>query len=457
VFFSFFVALQPFGAAVGRKWGMSRWVPFSMALWGVCTALHAWINSKWQLIVLRAIIGILEGKYLSLLQTVVFLTPYLAGFYPTTVAYLSLFYTRYEFARRLGMFYGQYAIAGAFGGILSYFVFTKFPHVSSPPEGSLRSWQVLFLLEGGATIILALIGFLWLPHNAKTAWFLSPDERAWAEKRIQIDQQSATLSRACIRASIGDEDDVENEGSGEHTEEAHGLLSQNSDYGLKRQPDKPPTDDRGLSVEDIAEAALDWKLCHLLACNILSAIPVTAFSLFLPIVLKPLTRTPAYANLLTAPPYLFGAVVLYGFSFWSDRSRQRINPILWSLGLLIFGLTAVVVIPPSLSLLRYLALCVLLSGTFVASPLTIAWFSGNIPETGKRSIVLGINGWGEFSKSASNNKYTHTTLRKRCWRNIVTCVPTKVWSNIPNSVLHNSSLGNRFICWLCGLSTTDFS
>src|ERR1700753_2187755 len=79
-------------------------------------------------------------------------TDYLkAGFYPTTVSYLSLFYTRYEFARRLGMFYGQYAIAGALGGILSYAVFSRFPHNEDSVTSGWKSWQILFLLEGGVT------------------------------------------------------------------------------------------------------------------------------------------------------------------------------------------------------------------------------------------------------------------------------------------------------------------
>lgn len=46
--------------------------------------------------------------------------------------YLSLFYTRYEFGQRLAMFYSQYAVAGAFGGLFSYFVFSFFPEGSSP-------------------------------------------------------------------------------------------------------------------------------------------------------------------------------------------------------------------------------------------------------------------------------------------------------------------------------------
>jgi hypothetical protein len=39
-----------------------------------------------------------------------------AGFYPTVVGYLSCFYRRYDLAVRLALFYGQYAIAGAFSG-----------------------------------------------------------------------------------------------------------------------------------------------------------------------------------------------------------------------------------------------------------------------------------------------------------------------------------------------------
>jgi len=62
-FFAFFVALQPVGAAAGRKFGMGRWVPSVMALWGLGTILHAWITQKWQLIALRILIGTLEGRY----------------------------------------------------------------------------------------------------------------------------------------------------------------------------------------------------------------------------------------------------------------------------------------------------------------------------------------------------------------------------------------------------------
>jgi MFS family permease len=64
LFFLFFVILQPAGAAVGRKVGMSYWVPLCMTIWGACTALHVWVRTKWQLYTLRIVIGVLEGTYM---------------------------------------------------------------------------------------------------------------------------------------------------------------------------------------------------------------------------------------------------------------------------------------------------------------------------------------------------------------------------------------------------------
>jgi MFS family permease len=54
-----------------------------------------------QLIAVRLLIGLFE-----------------AGFYPTAVFYLSTFYTRFDLAVRIALFYGQYAIAGAFSGAI---------------------------------------------------------------------------------------------------------------------------------------------------------------------------------------------------------------------------------------------------------------------------------------------------------------------------------------------------
>ncbi|KAF2200102.1 MFS general substrate transporter [Delitschia confertaspora ATCC 74209] len=376
LFFAFFVALQPVGAALGRKYGMVHFVPTCMALWGISTALHVWVRSRWQLYSLRIIIGCLE-----------------AGFYPVTVSYLSLFYTRFEFGRRLGLFYGQAAVGAAVGGILSYLVFSRFANEPTGGDQGVvhngwKSWQVLFLLEGCTTIVIALIGFLWLPHNPRTAWFLNHQERKWAEQRIILDR----VGELGFSALESDLDGVEID-----EEESRGLLNPTK----VASPSTVVTDDRGLTPHDIVSAFLSPKIFHILFCNILSAIPVYAFLVFFPLVLASLTDTsnPARVNLLTAPPNICGAITLYGFAWYSDRTRRRIGPILGGLGLLIFGLLLVVMLPQSKgwAVPRYLALNVLFSGTFIASPLTVAWISGNTPSPGKRALLLGINGWGNLA------------------------------------------------------------
>ncbi|KAI9773975.1 MAG: hypothetical protein M1839_001987 [Geoglossum umbratile] len=421
LFFVFFVTLQPVGAAIGRKWGMAKYVPTVMAFWGVLTGAHVWVRRRWQLITIRILIGMLE-----------------AGFYPTTVSYLSLFYTRFEFAKRLGLFYGQYAISGALGGVLSYVVFKAFPSDQPPPVDTAtrvastgskwRSWQVLFLIEGGMTMVVALAGFFWLPRGPGSAWFLRVHERQWAERRVLDDRMALSYFEVpeAGDGSVSGNPALPKTGEGrmegwgghhrdEDVEEAQRLISEgdsgfepSSSPGRLGQPRNYSTSnpleiarafatDKGLSKRDVVEAVTDWKIWYILVINICSSIPSVAFSVFLPLVVKGLGFESATANLLTVPPFLSGAVALWVFTWWSDKRKERIIPVLWGLFLNLMGLTAVVMLPTTAYLLRYLALCLLLAGTFIASPLTVAWLSGNMEEPGKRAIVLGINGWGNLA------------------------------------------------------------
>ncbi|KAL5113627.1 hypothetical protein ACEQ8H_008492 [Pleosporales sp. CAS-2024a] len=373
LFFVFFVALQPLGAVLGRRHGMRAFVPTCMFLWGLSTALHAWVRHRWQLFALRILIGCLE-----------------AGFYPVTVTYLSLFYTRFEFGRRLSLFYGQAAVGAALGGLISWAVFSRFRDHGQPTTTTRRPWQVLFLLEGTLTMLFAVSAYFLLPHNVESAWFLSPQERHYASSRVLQDRHVQNVRPAFSYHP--------NDCEQEDDQESRGLLSHpvNAPSGARHHAS---LDDRGVSAADVFSAVFSIKIWHLLACNILSAIPVYAFSVFLPLVLAPLTKNsnPALVNLLTAPPHVCGAVVLYFFARYSDLHRIRLLPILCGLAIVVVGLTLVVILPTSWAIARYLALNILLSGTYIASPLTVAWISGNTPSPGKRAILLGINGWGNIA------------------------------------------------------------
>lgn len=352
-----------------------------------------------------------------------------SGFYPTTVSYMSLFYTKFEFAVRLGMFYGMTAVSGVLGGVLSWAVFSHGdgladpspPPPVSPAEAAdmdgWKSWETLFLIEGCMTMAIALLGFVWLPKSADTAWFLNVSERAWAEQRMRLSTEKSEDSKESNDASpatmIRPRQDASSHArtSSDEPEEnssaAHDRLldEHNIDQSLGK-PDhgplgQPVTADSGLTRQDILSAIFNYKIWYLLIINILSALPATSFGVILPILVKELSPSlrlsPAASNLLSAPPFACGAIVLFAFTIWSDRTRTRLVPILWGLGLLLVGLMMAILSPIENYWLRYASLCVLLSGSFIASPLTVAWLANNTPAPGKRAILLGINGWGNLA------------------------------------------------------------
>lgn len=97
---------------------------------------------------------------------------------------------------------------------------------------------------------------------------------------------------------------------------------------------------------------------------------------------------------MSAPPFFIACITLIIVSFFSDHSRHRSPFILSSLLIVVVGLVMVITIPLHNIPGRYIGLIILLSSTLIPSPITVAWLAGNTPEPGKRTLVLGVNGWG---------------------------------------------------------------
>ncbi|KAK5657911.1 hypothetical protein OQA88_2460 [Cercophora sp. LCS_1] len=257
-----------------------------------------------------------------------------AGFDPTAVLYLARFYVPFDLGTRLALFYGQYAIANAFSGVVAYGIF----HIKHP---TLKSWQLLFIIQGILTCILAAVAWVWLPDSPRTAWFLTKEQRVWVVQRSR--------SRG------------------------------GSTYSAK-----------GRWIRDGIEVARDWRLWFVLACNICASVPSTTFSVFLLLVVQGMGFLSLEANLMSVPPAVCGTVGLCLFARSSDRQQERGHHIIAALGIALFGLVAVVT--ASTNQTRYAALCVFLFGSYVSAPLTTAWLTGNTPGQGRRAWVLGING-----------------------------------------------------------------
>ncbi|KAJ5818979.1 hypothetical protein N7474_004570 [Penicillium riverlandense] len=332
LFYVTFVIFQPISSACGRLVGPTYWMPFLMSTWGVLTLSNAFIHGRSQLIALRLLIGLFE-----------------AGFYPTVLFYLSTFYTRFDLATRIGVFYGQYAIAGAFSGAIAYGIFQL--------NGALHGWQYLFIIEGSLTVFVALLAFLLLPKEPGSAWFLNAAEREYAAQRIRIDNERYVMK--------------------EYGATNTGEVSQR------------------LTKRDIIETAKDWKLWSVLICNICASVPSQAFGVFLPVVVQGMGYSSNQANLMSVPPFVCGAVGLYVVAFSSDHFKERGYHTIFGLIVCLIGLIMVITIEQDKG--RYAALCILLLGSYITPSLTMAWLSGNTPAPGKRSLVIGVNGFGNLA------------------------------------------------------------
>ncbi|KAG9381241.1 Allantoate transport protein [Pyrenophora tritici-repentis] len=306
VFFITFVLLQP---PLGRHWKVG---------WGIFTLAHAFIHGRSALIAVRLMIGVFE-----------------AGFYPTTITYLSTFYSRYDLGVRIGLFYGQYAVAGAFSASI----------------------------EGGLTILVALVAWFWLPRGPGSAWFLNSDEQKFVVRRIRKDNISY------VTHEYGTD-------------------------GVER--------DR-LTKRDIVETAKDWKLFFLLIFNICASVPSQAFSVFMPMVVQGLGYSSIQANLMSVPPFICGAIGLYLFALSSDYRKERGYHIIVGIFISLIGL--IITVTTLSHGAQYAGLCILLFGSYISAPLTLAWLSGNNPEPGKRSVVVGVNGFGNFAGVIGSQLY----------------------------------------------------
>lgn len=134
-----------------------------MTIWGILTCVMAVIHDFSHLVVLRVFVGVVES-----------------GFAPGILLIISSWYKREEQSKRFAVFMSAAILSGAFGGLLA-------GAITGGLEGAkgLRGWRWLFIVEGAATIVVAIIAFFILldfPGNSKG---LTERERSIAIARLQ--------------------------------------------------------------------------------------------------------------------------------------------------------------------------------------------------------------------------------------------------------------------------------
>jgi MFS family permease len=91
--------------------------------------------------------------------------------------HLSLWYTKRDLAKRVGLFISAGALSGAFGGLISF-------GVSSIQNSSIVQWRILFLIEGCPSVLLGIATLLLMPGRPETSRYLTEDQRTLCLTRL---------------------------------------------------------------------------------------------------------------------------------------------------------------------------------------------------------------------------------------------------------------------------------
>lgn len=303
---------------LGKRFSPARVISGMMFCFGCFTLLSAAAVNFAGIFALRWFLGMAE-----------------AAFFPLVIYYQTTFYRRGELARRLAIFYAASNIANAFSGLLAFGVFQI-------RDRKLQGWRYLFLIEGACTVLFSAFAFWYLPKSPQEARFLTPDEKALAYHRIQVDSSAVVNEKFNLRESLA-------------------ILKRPTTYAF-------------------------------LAIEICLGVPLQGVALFLPQIVARLGYSTVKTNLYTVAPNVTGAVMLLVLAFCSDATRLR-SPFI-VLGFLLtfcgFMIYAAINDVERQIRLAYYATFMMTWGTSAPSVLLSTWYNNNVAHEGQRVLLTSL-------------------------------------------------------------------
>jgi hypothetical protein len=244
------------------------------------------------------------------------------------------------------------------------------------------------IIIGALTVMVAAVGFFWLPATPETAWFLSADEKEAARLRSLRD----------------------------------GSKKVNIEFSLR----------------ECFQTWSDWKFP--LWCIISFTYPV-AFATcanFLPIVLQRLGYSTVVTNLLSVPPNCVGFLVLLVVAYSSDRFRERTYHIVFSLLLSMVGLIMLAALDMVNSRgVAYFACFLVAAGAYIPSCLVHSWHNNNNLNENSRAantgFLVGLGNLGGILSAATFRteyapKYAPCLIATACCNAV--CIVFTLWLGV---------------------------
>jgi ACS family tartrate transporter-like MFS transporter len=189
-----------------------------------------------------------------------------AGFFPGIIFYLTHWYPARERARAYSWFLAAIPLAGIVGGPVSGAL------LGLHGKLGLEGWQWLFLLEGLPSVVVGLAVLVYLPDRPSGAAWLAPEESAWLEREMEVERRQVV-------------------------------------------------DRHGASLRDALGAGIVWWLALL---YFLIVVALYGFGLWLPQLVRGLAGWGDFeVGLVTAIPYIVGAIGMVAIGARSDRTGER--------------------------------------------------------------------------------------------------------------------------------------
>ncbi|KAI5479118.1 high-affinity nicotinic acid transporter [Pseudohyphozyma bogoriensis] len=320
-FFITYIVLSIPGTLLAKQILPSTSIACGALIWSIAATCQAAAMNPAALYVCRLFVGVGE-----------------AMFGQSMALYFTYWYRSSELSKRIGLFISAGALAGAFGGLISF-------GVSSIKHSSIVQWRILFLIEGCPSFVLAIVVYFCLPSRPDTSRYLSEDERTLAITRLNADSLA--------------------EG---HT---------------------------GIDWKGVKRAFTDWKTYVVAVAYSCMNLGLGSVGGFLPTIIKGLGYTNAKSQLMTVPPYVVALVFMLLMTSWSDRTRSRGIPaaIVFLVGLvgwvLLYTVSPVHSTKGQLSARYFGCFCVVAAG-YTNIPIIMAWQSNNTGSQSQRAVSLGM-------------------------------------------------------------------
>ncbi|KAL4062588.1 MFS general substrate transporter [Scleroderma citrinum] len=262
-----------------------------------------------------------------------------AGFFPGVSYYLSCWYKRSEYGIRIAIFFSAATVSGAFGGLLAAAI-SNMDGVGGKP-----AWAWIFILEGLVTVVAGAVSIWIIVDFPFEATFLTEAERTVVIRRLQSDDQFSA--------------------AGER-----------------------------LKFKHIKKSVMEWKTYIAMFVVGSVVMPLYAFALFLPSIIKEVRYTANPANLLTVPVYVAACICTCIVGFLADRYGHR-------------GLFNLICLP--VAIIGYIILLVSRDAKlsyFAVYLAAWAWVANNVEGSSKRSVSLAIAiSWANIQGAVSSNVY----------------------------------------------------